>query len=318
MRPFAIAGLQMQVHAHENQLEMVERRLERLMAHFPWVEMVLLSELCVGPHSVLAAEPMPGPTEDALARMAARHEIWFVPGSLYERAGEAVYNTAPVIDPTGTVVGRHRKLFPFEPYESGLTQGTEPFAFDVPGVGRFGVLICYDMWFPETARWLATDGVEVILVPSLTDTIDRDIELAMARATAAQNQCFVVDVNGVGDGGVGRSIFVGPAGDVLHQAGTHLEEIPIEIDLDRVTRSREMGVRGLGQPLKSFRDRPFEFPFYQPGRRSRYLDGLGPLEKPRRASRAAVGGHDPGRAGRADDGTERHPGDGRATPGDER
>lgn len=297
MRPFSIAGLQMDVHAHENQLEEVERRLDRLLSHFPWVQMVVLSELCVGPLSVLAAEPMPGPTEDGLARLAAEHGIWFVPGSLYERSGEDVYNTAPVIDPTGTVVGRHRKLFPFQPYESGLRQGTEPFIFDVPDVGRFGVLICYDMWFPETSRWLVTEGVEVILRPALTDTIDREIELAMVRATAAQNQCFVIDVNGVGDGGVGRSLFVGPAGDVLHEAGTHVEDVPLEIDLDRVARSREVGLRGLGQPLKSFRDRTFDFPFYAPGRRSEYLDSLGPLEKPTRASRAGIRGAHRDRSG---------------------
>jgi predicted amidohydrolase len=288
MRPFAVAGLQMHVSAPENQIAEVEKRLDRMMTHFPWVQMVVLSELCVGVHATAAAEPMPGPTEDALAKLAAEHGIWFVPGSLYERDGDDVYNTTPVIDPSGKVVGRHRKLFPFQPYESGLKQGTEPLIFDVPEAGRFGVLICYDMWFPETSRWLVTEGVEVILRPALTDTIDRDIELAMVRATAAQNQCYVIDINGVGDGGVGRSLFVGPAGDVLHQAGTHVEDIPMELDLDRVTRSREVGLRGLGQPLKSFRDRPFDFPFYQPGSRSRYLDSLGPLEKPSRASRAGI------------------------------
>ena len=288
MRPFAVAGLQMLVSGQENQVAEVEKRLDRMMTHFPWVQMVVLSELCVGVHATAAAEPMPGPTEDALAKMAAKHGIWFVPGSLYERDHDDVYNTAPVIDPSGKVVGQHRKLFPFQPYEAGLRQGTEPLIFDVPDVGRFGVLICYDMWFPETARWLVTEGVEVILRPALTDTIDRDIELAMVRATAAQHQCFVVDINGIGDGGVGRSLLVGPAGDVLHQAGTHVEEIPMELDLDRVTRSREVGLRGLGQPLKSFRDRSFEFPFYQPGRRSKYLDSLGPLEKPARASRAGI------------------------------
>ncbi len=75
------------------------------------------------------------------------------------------------------------------------------------------------MWFPETSRTLAAMGAEVILHPTLTATIDRDVELAIVRATAAQNQCFVFDINGVGDGGNGRSIVVGPAGDVLYQAG---------------------------------------------------------------------------------------------------
>ena len=70
--------------------------------------------------------------------------------------------------------------------------------FDVPDVGRFGLSICYDMWFPETTRQLTSQGVEVLLHPVLTGTTDRDAELAIARATAAQFQCYVIDVNGLG------------------------------------------------------------------------------------------------------------------------
>lgn len=288
MRPFAVAGLQMEVRAADNQVQEVAARIDRLMMNFPWVEMVVLSELCVGPHARTAAEPMPGPTEEALTAIAAKHGIWFVPGSFYEEKDGRIYNTTPVIDPKGAVVGRHRKLFPFLPFEDGIGCGTEPLIFDVPGAGRFGVLICYDMWFPETSRWLATQGVEVILRPALTDTIDREIELAMIRAAAAQNQCYVIDVNGLAEGGVGRSLFVGPAGDVLHEAGTHPEEIPLELDLDRVTRGREVGLRGLGQPLKSFRDRSCDFGFYAAGARMPYLDSLGPLRKPKRGDRAGL------------------------------
>jgi len=282
-------------------LEAFERKLDGLVRDFPWVQMVVLSELCLGGQTRASAEPMPGPTEHELCRLAREHSIWLVPGSLYERDGDHVFNTTPVIDPEGRVIGRHRKLFPFEPYEAGVTAGTEPLVFEVPDVGCFGVSICYDLWFPETSRWLVAKGAEVILHPALTDTIDRDIELAMVRATAAQNQCFVIDVNGLGVGGIGRSLFAGPAGDVLHEAGTHPEVIPIEIDLDRVARSREIGLRGLGQPLKSFRDRAFEFPHYTPGFRSEALDALGPLAKPVRGSTAGLstrGDPKPARAGR--------------------
>jgi len=145
------------------------------------------------------------------------------------------------------------------------------------------------MWFPETSRTLAALGAEVLIHPSMTTTIDRDVELAMARATAASNQCFVVDINGVGDGGNGRSIFAGPAGDVQYQAGTSEELIPIEVDFDRVRRNREFGVRGLGQPLKSFRDSSVRFDVYEPGSASRaFLATLGPLAVPTRGSRAGL------------------------------
>lgn len=173
-------------------------------------------------------------------------------------------------------------MFPFYPYEVGVTGGDEFLIFDVPQVGRFGLSICYDMWFPETSRTLATNGVEVILHPTLTATIDRDIELALVQATAAINQCFVFDINGLGDGGTGRSIICGPDGRILHQANTGEELIPIEIDMERVKRSREMGVLRLGQPLKSFRDRNVRFEIYQDGAQLPYLNTLGKLHKPTR------------------------------------
>ena len=164
--------------------------------------------------------------------MAARHKIWIVNGSLIELVGTQKYNTLSVIDPTGKVIARYRKMFPFLPYEEGITCGDSFVVFDIPDVGRFGVSICYDMWFPETSRTLVSMGAEVILHPTLTTTIDRDVELSIVRATAATNQCFMVDINGSGDGGNGKSIICGPAGDVLHQFGTGEELVPMEIDLD--------------------------------------------------------------------------------------
>jgi hypothetical protein len=121
---------------------------------------------------------------------------------------------------------------------------------------------------------------------------DRDDELSIARATAATNQCYVVDITGSGGVGNGRSLIVGPAGDVLYQAGSAEELIPLEIDLDRVRRERERGLLGLGQPLKSFRDATIEFPAYSKNGDARaYLDSLGPLERPHRAGRAGMPRH---------------------------
>ena len=289
MHPFAIAGLQLQLSGHGNNLPRMQERLNFLMAVFPWVQMVVFSELASCGWSPATAQAMPGPAEYAFQHMAAQHKVWLISGSHFELLHGKVYNTASVIDPNGVVIARHRKLFPFLPYEQGVTAGSEFVVFDVPDVGRFGVSICYDMWFPETSRQLAAMGAEVILHPTLTSTIDRDVELSIARATAATNQCFMVDINGVGDIGNGRSVVVGPAGDVLYQAGTSEELIPIEIDLARVRRSREVGLRGLGQPLKSFRDSTVQFPVYA-GQTREYLETLGPLARAERGTRIGIRG----------------------------
>lgn len=204
---------------------------------------------------------------------------------MFEKVEDKIYNTSSVINPNGEVIGRYRKLFPFYPYEEQVSSGNEFLVFEVPQVGKFGVSICYDMWFPETTRTLAAMGAEVILHATLTNSIDRDLELSIARTTAGINQCYMFDINGLGDGGNGRSIVCGPDGDIIYQAGTIEELIPIPIDLERVRQSRKNGILGLGQTLKSFRDRKVHFDIYDPNFKSTYLASLGKLEKPKQGFR---------------------------------
>jgi predicted amidohydrolase len=290
MKPFAIAGMQLHLSGEKDNLAYMESRLGYLMHLFPWVQMVVFSELAACGPSTLKAQPIPGPTERKFQELAHRHKLWLINGSIFELFDGKIYNTLSVIDPEGRVVDRYRKIFPFRPYEMDVESGDHFCVFDVPDAGRFGVSICYDMWFPETTRTLVAMGAEVILHPTMTTTIDRDAELAIVRATAAMNQCYVIDINGVGDGGNGRSVIVAPAGDVMHEAGAAEELMPLEIDFDRVRRGRAFGVRGLGQPLKSFRDCPVTFNVYNnsdPTLKT-YFDGLGPLERPQRGSKAGI------------------------------
>lgn len=282
MKPFSIAGIQMPVVASKGNVALMKHKLDVLMSVYPWVQMVLYSELCPFGPLTYYAQSFPNETEEEFQELARKYNIWLVPGSMFQVRDAKIYNTASVIDPDGKVVGRYDKMFPFLPYEEGVTGGSEFLIWDVPEIGRFGLSICYDMWFPETSRTLAVQGVEVILHPTLTGSIDRDIELSIAQATAACNQCFVFDINGLADGGTGRSIVCGPDGRVLYQAGTGPELIPIEVDLDRVQRSREHGVLRLGQPLKSFRDRNVHFDVYEKDKKHPYLQSLGPLMKPTR------------------------------------
>jgi len=280
MKAFAIAGIQMRVSAVHSNVEMMKLKLDITMNLYPWVEMVVFSELCAFGPLLHTAQKIPNSFEHEMQQMAKKYGIWLLPGSIFEKKDGQIFNTASVINPEGEVVTRYSKMFPFYPYEVGVTAGSEFCVFDIPDVGRFGVSICYDMWFPETIRTLAVMGAEVILHPTLTGTIDRDIELSIARAMASVNQCFLFDVNGLDTGGSGCSIICGPDGRVLYQAGSTEEIIPIELDVSRVKRSRELGILRLGQPLKSFRDNIKDFSIYQPGTPLPYLDSLGPLIKP--------------------------------------
>jgi predicted amidohydrolase len=280
MTPFAIAGIQMNVSAVVPNVEMMKIKLDITMNLYPWVHMVVFSELCAYGPLLYSAQEIPNDFEAEMQALAKKYGIWLLPGSIFEKEGDKIYNTTSVINPQGELVSRYRKMFPFYPYEVGVTAGTNFCIFDVPDVGRFGLSICYDMWFPETVRTLAVMGAEVILHPTMTGTIDRELELSIVRAMATVNQCYVFDVNGLDTGGIGKSIVCGPDGRILYQAEGNEEIFPIELDIERVKRSRELGVLRLGQPLKSFRDHIHSFDIYQPDTELPYLDSLGPLIKP--------------------------------------
>lgn len=278
-RYFGIAGVQMAVVPWDAEGTVAKMRdaATQISWNFPWVDMLVFHELAVSGlvQFVPAESPdawrrnaqqIPGPLSDSLCEIARKTKKWLVPGSMYELDGKDIYNTSIVISPDGEIVAQYRKMFPWLPYEAGTKAGREFCVFDVPEVGRFGLCICYDMWFPEVARTLAWMGAEVILQPTMTPTSDRELELVMAQANAIFNQCYFVSLNGVGPYGGGRSLIVDPDGRVLQKAGereTFLTEI---IDLDHVTRTREYGTIGLAQTLKQLRDAGQVFPVYQDGR----------------------------------------------------
>ncbi len=280
MNPFAIAGIQMKVSAIAPNIEMMKIKVDIAMNLYPWLDMIVFSELCAYGPLLHNATESPSNFEEEMQAMAKKYGIWLLPGSAFEKRGEEIYNSACVINPAGEIVERYSKMFPFYPYEVGVQAGDKFCTFDVPNVGKFGVSICYDMWFPETIRTLTVMGAEVILHPTLTGTIDREIELSIARAMSAVNQCYLFDVNGLDTGGSGLSIVCGPDGRVLYQAGSTEEIFPIELDMERVKRSRELGLLRLGQPLKSFRDQIGVFDIYNDNVRHPYLDSLGELIKP--------------------------------------
>jgi predicted amidohydrolase len=253
MRNLAVAGLQLDLSPGDN-IDRIASEVAAAKRRFPWLDLILVGELAAYGASVANAQPMPGPAEERFRQIARENAVWLAPGSIYERLGDRVFNTAPIIDPGGTVVARCRKMFPFQPYEEGVSPGLEPTVFEIPEVGRIGISICYDMWFPETTRALACLGAEVVLHPTMTNTIDRDAERAIARASAAQNQVWFVDINLAGALGVGRSCVYGPGGEVAHEAGSGREVIALDLSLDHVARVRGRGWNGLGQTLKSFRD----------------------------------------------------------------
>lgn len=213
-----------------------------------------------------AAEPLDGPRVEALAGLAEELGVWLVPGSVCERGerGE-LFNTQIVLAPAGELAGSYRKIFPWRPHEP-YEPGDRFVVVDLDGIGRVGLNICYDAWFPETSRQLAWMGAEVILNVVKTTTADRAQELVLARANAIVNQVFVVSVNCGGPTGQGRSIVVGPEGEVIAEAPDASPTLlAAELELDAVGQVRTQGTAGVNRMWSQFRpdEPPIPLPVYQ-------------------------------------------------------
>ncbi len=277
-RLFGIAGVQIAPIAWDPvaTLDKMADVVGQISRNFPWAQMIVFHELVV-PGLVQYvptetpttwrkdAQSIPGPLTDELCNIARKNHTWLIPGSMYELDGEKIYNTTLAISPEGQIVAKYRKMFPWLPYEAGIAAGDQFCVFDVPDIGRFGLCICYDIWFPEVVRNLVWMGAEVILQPTMTPTSDRPLELVLGQANAISNQCYFIGINGIGPFGGGKSIMVDPDGRVLQQAGDHETILTEILDLDHVTRTREYGNIGVAQTLKQLRDSGHTFPMYQQG-----------------------------------------------------
>jgi formamidase len=202
------------------------------------------------------AEEIPGPLTDRVGKIAAKAKRWIVAGSINEKRGRKVHNTAIAFSPEGELVAVYRKLFPWRPYET-VDPGTEPApVFEIPGKGRVGMMICYDGWFPEVARGLTLQGAELIAQPTATTTPDREEEVVLARANAIVNQVYLLNPNMVSTFGAGRSVGADPEGRLLFEGGSS-EELFVEVvDLDRVAEVRRRGTRGITRPWQHFLEGP--------------------------------------------------------------
>ena len=203
------------------------------------------------------AEPIPGPSTDFYGKLAKEHGIVIVT-SLFERRAPGLYhNTAVVIERDGTIAGQYRKMhIPDDPayYEKFyFTPGDLGFHPIQTSVGRLGVLVCWDQWYPEAARLMALQGADLLIYPTAigyesSDTEEeqerqREAWTTVQRGHAVANGLPVISVNRVGyepdpsgvTGGIqfwGSSMAVGPQGEFIYRAGIDGEERKVvEIDL---------------------------------------------------------------------------------------
>ena len=203
------------------------------------------------------AEPIPGPSTEFFGALARQLGVVIVT-SLFERRATGLYhNTAVVLEKDGTIAGKYRKMhIPDDPgyYEKFyFTPGDLGFQPIDTSVGRLGVLVCWDQWYPEAARLMALAGAQLLIYPTAigydpNDTREEQERQRMAwqtiqRGHAVANGLPVVTVNRVGDeDGVpfwGTSFVAGPQGELLYEAPVDQEAIAVvEVDMQRSEQVR--------------------------------------------------------------------------------
>jgi len=184
-----------------------------------------MTTIGTGLSSVAASESVPGPSTDYLGTVAQFHKIYIV-GDVFERVGEAVYNTAVLIDPNGDLVGTFRKTcLPREETDAGVAPGDSYPVFDTD-FGRIGMMICWDSQFPLPARMLTLAGAEIIFFPNWGGTMDCTV------ARALENQVYIVSSTNSGSGDMFSAVF-NRQGQIIVQASTSERVVVTELDLDQ-------------------------------------------------------------------------------------
>jgi len=210
------------------------------------------------------AEPIPGPSTARLSALAKQHGVVLVSSLFEKRAAGLYHNTAVVFDADGSLAGKYRKMhIPDDPgfYEKFyFTPGDLGFAPIQTSVGKLGVLVCWDQWYPEAARMMALAGAELLLYPTAIGwdpsdaqdekTRQRDAWVLSHRGHAVANGLPVLSCNRVGHeasplgaSGIdfwGNSIVLGPQGEVIAEAGTDASLLLAKVDLQRSEHVRRI------------------------------------------------------------------------------
>ena len=204
------------------------------------------------------AEPIPGPTTQLLSAAAKKHKITLVSSLFEKRAGGLYHNTAVVFGPNGKILGTYRKMhIPDDPgfnekfYFTPGDTGFQP--IDTP-VGRLGILVCWDQWYPEAARLMALRGAQILIYPTAIGwargekkdvcQTQRNAWQTIQRSHAIANGLFVLSINRTGRENNldfwGTSFVSNPMGHAVAEASTHRAEIVrASLQLSETTTTRQ-------------------------------------------------------------------------------
>jgi predicted amidohydrolase len=230
----------------------VEANLRRVERSLPWFQergcqLLVLPEMWPCGFVYRQLPDMAGRTPQVLGAMrlwAVQNGLVLV-GSLPEALGGVIYNTVYVVDANGEMAGSYRKmhLFSLHGEDRHFGRGTQPLVCNTR-VGRIGVMICYDLRFPELARRLALDGAELLCISALWPTARIEHWSILLRARAIENQLFVIGCNGSGKEARltigGKSALISPFGHTIAEAGSLEEQLIAPLNMQEMGDFREL------------------------------------------------------------------------------
>lgn len=246
-------------------LARMDELVGKVRAGNPLVDLAVFPEHYLpGLKGLVAPDPFPrdvgetleGPLVQGAREIARRHRMWLIPGTFMEAhpEGRMPFNTALLISPEGEIKLTYRKMFIPIPLEPSTAGSAWP-VYEIPGIGKIGIVICADSSWPEAVRNVALNGAEVVIRPNGESDwiLGRELHQAMAMVRAFENQVYFLDVNTAGPLGLGESLVVDPEGRVVQKLGPGELWTVAYLNLDEVRRVREQG-SGLFPMLKILRE----------------------------------------------------------------
>ena len=248
-------------------IEYFSKKVEELSSAYHRPELIIGVEGGIG---YCTPQPIPGPITEYFGRLAKKHEVYILPGTMYEKSDGLpegmFYNTVPVFNPQGEMVASYRKMAPWRPMEENTAPGKEYIVFDIPEKNtKVGIIICYDSNFPEISRNLTLMGAEIIIKltqdPQELFKINRPIHFTRA----LENQAYFVCTNGVGFAGgmnlYGHSQVISPEGNIIWEAEQNETMATVTLDIELVHRCRHYGTIFMDHYLQHVGDYNFPMPY---------------------------------------------------------
>lgn len=242
-----VALLQMNINyaQPEKNYEQVAKLIEKALKKNP--DTVVLPEMWNTSYALkdLAelADVQGNPNVIKIRDLAKKYGVNIVAGSIADKKSDKIYNTSYIFDRFGQEVAQYSKihLFSLMNEDKYLSAGNKKITFELDGI-KCGIIICYDLRFPELVRALALDGAKILFIPAQWPHPRLHPWRTLLQARAIENQFFVTAVNRVGQEGktnfFGHSMVVDPWGQILQEGSEEEETIIIDIDITEVDRVR--------------------------------------------------------------------------------